>query len=72
MEGGQRSGWQRKCWLENIRMDVSAYARTAHKGLLQKILEEDLYWVVPYVPPMTPSVKGLNWDELNSYQSGSP
>ena len=42
------------------RVDVSAYARTAHKGFLQKRLEEDLCWIVPQVPPTTQSVKGLN------------
>ena len=42
------------------RVDIHAHARTAHKSLLQKRLEEDLCRFVPYVPPMTHSVKGLN------------
>ena len=42
----------------------SACVRTANNGLLQKRLEEDLQWIVPYVPVMTQSVKGLNWTGL--------
>ena len=37
--------------------------RTAHRGLLQKRLEEDLCWLVPHVPPMTQLVKALRWTE---------
>ena len=44
--------------------DIPAHARTVHKGLLQKRLEEDLCWIVSRVPLMTQSVKGLNWTEL--------
>ena len=40
------------------RVAMSDYARTAHSGLLQKRLEEDLSLIVPYVPPTTRSVKG--------------
>ena len=35
------------------------------KGLLQKRLAENLCWIVPHDPPLTQSVKGLNWTELN-------
>ena len=43
LEGGRCCGQQRKCWMDNIKgVDVSAHARTAHKGLLQEGLEEDL------------------------------
>ena len=45
------------------REDIPAHARTAYNGLPQKRLEEDLCWIVPHVPPMTKSVKGLNWIE---------
>ena len=31
-------------------VDISALAGTAHKGFLQKRLEEDLGWIVPHVP----------------------
>ena len=41
------------------------YAKTSHKGLLQKRLEKDLCWIVPRVHSATKSVKGLNWTELN-------
>ena len=37
----------------------------AHKGLLQKRLEENPCWIVRHVPPTTQSVDGLNWTELN-------
>ena len=45
------------------RVDIPAHARTAHKVLLQKRLEEDLCWIVPHVAPTTQSVKKLNWTE---------
>ena len=45
---------------QSRRMDVRAQAKTAHDGLLQKGLEEDLCWIIFHVPPMTQSVMGLN------------
>ena len=44
------------------RVDISAHARSAHKGLLQKRLEEDLCRIVPHVPPDDPIIQGT---ELN-------
>ena len=35
---------------QHRRVDIPAHARTAHKGLLQKRLEEDLCRIVPHVP----------------------
>ena len=32
------------------RVHIPAHARTAHKGLLQKRLEEDLSWIIHHVP----------------------
>ena len=46
----------------------SAHARTAHKGLLQKRLEEDLCWIFPHVSTATQSVKGLHGTELIIYE----
>ena len=46
------------------RVDIPVLARTAHKGLLQKRLEENLCRMVLRVPPTTQSVKGLNRTEL--------
>ena len=43
LEGERQHGQQKKCWMDNIRVDVPAHARTAHKGLWQKRPEEDLY-----------------------------
>ena len=43
LEGGPHHGQQKKCWMDNIRVDIPAHARTAHKGLWQKRPEEDLY-----------------------------
>ena len=61
LEVGRRCVQQRKCWMDNIkRVDIPAYARTAHNGLLLKGLEEDLCRTVPHIPPTTQSVKGLN------------
>ena len=42
------------------RVDIPAHARTAHKGFLQKRLEEDLCGFVPHDPQKTQSAKGLN------------
>ena len=39
LEGGRRRGRQKK---QFQRVDIPAHARTAHKGFLQKRLEEDL------------------------------
>ena len=42
---------------------LSAHARTAYRGLLQKGLEGDLCWIIPHSPPpppVTQSIKGLN------------
>ena len=44
-----------------------AEARTTHKGLLQRRLDEDIYWIVPHVPPTTQSVKGPNWTEMTLF-----
>ena len=48
---------------QHQRVDILAHARTAHKGLLQKRLEEDLCWIVPHVP-RRPS-RSRDWTELN-------
>ena len=49
---------------QHQRVDILVHARTAHKDLLQKRLEEDLCRIVHRVPPTTQSVKGLNCTEL--------
>ena len=48
---------------QHKRVDICAHARTAHYGLQQKRLEEDLCWIIPKVPLMTRLIKGLNWTE---------
>ena len=45
---------------QHQRVDFPVHAKTAHKGLLQKRMEEDLCGIVPHVLPPTRSVKGLN------------
>ena len=35
---------------QHQRVDIPVNARTAHKGLLQKRLEEDICWIIPHVP----------------------
>ena len=40
------------------------HARTAHKGLLQKRLEEDICWIIPHVPPGRPNWL-RDWTELS-------
>ena len=49
MQGGQQQ-----------RVDIPVQARTAHKGLLQKRLEDDLCRIVSHLSPTTQSVNGLN------------
>ena len=53
---------------QDQRVAIPAHARTVHKGLLQKRLEEGFCWVVPRVPSTTQSVMGLNWTELFFHQ----
>ena len=38
---------------QHQRVNIPAHARTTHKGLLQKRLEEDLCWIIPHVPLTT-------------------
>ena len=40
--GGMDRPGVRQCWMDSTRVDIPAHARTAHKRLLQKRLEEDL------------------------------
>ena len=49
---------------QHLKVDIPAHARTAHQGLLQKGLEEDLLNRPSYVSLTTQSVKGLNSTEL--------
>ena len=64
---GHLEGWATSWPAEEMldgqhqRVDIPAHARTVHKGLLQKRLEEDLSRIVPHVPPTTQSIKELNW-----------
>ena len=62
---GHLGGWA-MLWLaeemldgQHQRVDIPTNAKTAHKGLLQKNLEEDLCWIIPPVPLMTQLVKEL-------------
>ena len=59
--GGWAMPWSAKEMLDGQpqRVDIPAHARTAHKGLLQKRLEEDLSLIIPHVPLMNQSVKEL-------------
>ena len=45
---------------QHQRVDLSAHARSACKGLLQKRLEEDLCLIIPHFPLMTQWVMELN------------
>ena len=65
--GGWAAPWSAKKMLagQHQRVAIPAYARTVHKGLLQKRLEEDLCWIVVHVPHDDPIGQGteLNWTE---------
>ena len=45
------------------RVEIPANARTAQKGLLQKKNGRGSLLIIPHIPLMTQSVKGLNWTE---------
>ena len=68
---GHLGGWAMQWLAEELldgqlqRVDIPTHARTAHKCLLQKRLEEDLCWIDPHVPKTTQSVKRLNWTDQN-------
>ena len=70
---GHLEGWAMPWSAEEMldgqyqRVDVSAHARTAHKGLLQKSLEKDLCCIVPRVPRRPYRLR--DWTELN-YDAG--
>ena len=61
--GGPVMPWSAEEMLDgqHASVDIPAHARTAHKGLLQKSLEEDLCWIVPHAPPMTQSRELVGW-----------
>ena len=64
--GGWAMQWSAEEMLDgqHQKVDIPAYARSAHKGLLQKRLEENLFWIVPNVPPNNSVAQGpeLNWN----------
>ena len=64
---GHLAGWATP-WSAEEMLDRQ-HARNAHKGLLQKRLEENLCWIIPHAPPTTQSVKGLNWIKLNPFKT---
>ena len=57
-----RRGRQRKYWVVNVK-DISAYARIANEGLLQKRVEKDLL-SRPLYPPDDPMGKETELTEL--------
>ena len=63
--GGQCRGRQSKRWMDNVRVDIPAYTRTAHNSLLQKRLEEILCWNIHRAPPPSPAHLSRDWTELN-------
>ena len=60
--GGWATPWSAEEMLDGQqeKVDIPVHARTAHKGFLQKRLEENLCRIVPHVPLTTQSVKGLD------------
>ena len=60
---------------QHQRVDIPAYARTAHRGLLQKRLEKDLFWTIPhpesFIMPRLPlpqqTSRSRDWNEPNVY-----
>ena len=63
--GGWTTLWSAEEMLggQHQRVNIPAYARTAHKGLVQKRLAEDFCWIVPGVSSDDPVDQGteLNW-----------
>ena len=62
---GWATPWSAEKMLDGLQqgVDIPAHFRTAHKGLVQKRLKEDLCWLVPHASRTTQSVKGLNWTD---------
>ena len=71
--GGRATPWSEEEMMDgqHPRVEIPAHARTAHNGLLEKRLEENLRWIVCHVPPTTRFVKGLKWTELNNKDAGN-
>ena len=59
--GGWSAPWSAEEMLDgqHQRVDVPAHARTAHKGLLQKRLEENLCWIIPHISLTIQSIREL-------------
>ena len=48
---------------QHQRVDIPAYAITAHKGFLRRELEEDLCWIIPHLPPPPQLNQSRDWTE---------
>ena len=49
------------------RVNVPVHARTAHDGILQKGMEEDICWIALHAPPPpTTTHARTHWIELNT------
>ena len=61
--GGWVTPWSAEGMLDgqHQRVDIPTRTSTAHKGLQQRRLEENLCWIFCHVSLTTQSVKGLNW-----------
>ena len=61
--GGYATPWSAEEMLDGQyqRVDIPACTRAAHKGFLQKRMEDDHRWIVSHVTPTTQSVNPLIW-----------
>ena len=63
LEGGWVCGWQRECWMDNIKeWTYPPMPELLTRASCQKDWK-GLCWVAPHVPLMSETVKGLNWTE---------
>ena len=59
MKGGWCHGWQKECWMDNIKVWTSL--PMPELLIRASCRKEGLGWIAPHVPATTLSVKGLNW-----------
>ena len=71
--GGWATPWSAEEMLDgrHQRVNIPAYARAAHKGLLHERLEEGLCWIVPHDPLTSRDWTQLTWPQTPGVESAT-